>query len=74
MMNNKLIAPWRDFDGNEIYDGCEIRHPSGEVGRVVFLPNEEMQSDAWRVVYVDDLGKARLCLQVGDKGQAKVVK
>lgn len=34
------LAPWRDFAGNEIYNGDVICHPSGERGKVVFLPNE----------------------------------
>lgn len=64
------LAPWRDFAGNEIYNGDVICHPSGERGKVVFLPSETEPADQWRVDYGD--GLSRLCLQIGDKGRATV--
>lgn len=67
----KRVAPWLDYAGKEIHEGDTIRHPDGEVGKVVFLYYEFNDSDAWRVNYGE--GKlSRLCLQIGDKGQAVV--
>lgn len=65
------MAPWTDLRGCAIHEGDTIRHPSGEQGTVVFLPDEAEPGDAWRV----DCGTgqlSRLCLQIGDKGQAVV--
>lgn len=65
-------APWPDFAGNPIHEGDTIKHPSGEQGSVVFLPHEEHDGDQWRVDYgTGDL--SRLCLQIGNKGQAVVL-
>jgi hypothetical protein len=64
-------APWQDFAGNDIHEGDTLQHPSGERGRVVFLANEADPSDQWRVNYGEG-GLSRLCLQVGEKGQAVV--
>lgn len=66
-------APWTDFAGQDIHEGDVIHHPSGEFGKVVFLPKEKDAGDQWRVDYGDgDL--SRLCLQIGNKGQAIVVR
>ncbi len=66
-------APWPDFAGNPIHEGDTIRHPhSGESGVVVFLPMYSDPGDAWRVNYGDQY-ESRLCLQIGDKGQAIVI-
>ena len=65
-------APWPDFQGHDIHDGDMIEHPSGERGTVVFLAKETEPSDQWRVFYGDGYA-SRLCLQIGDKGQAAVV-
>jgi len=63
-------APWPDFAGNTICEGDVILHPSGERGLVVLLDTGE-PSDRWRVDYGSgDL--SRLCLQIGEKGQAVV--
>lgn len=67
-----MKAPWRDYAGNDIYEGDTVRHPSGEQGVVVVWPDESEPSDQWRVRY-DDGVVLRLCLQVGDKGCAEVV-
>jgi len=64
-------APWTDFAGKDIHEGDIIEHPSGERGRVVFLEQESDPGDQWRVDYGED-NLSRLCLQVGDKGQAVV--
>lgn len=66
-------APWIDYAGHPIREGDTIRHPSGEEGEVVFMPEEGRPEDQWRVAYGDGL-LSRLCLQVGDKGQAVVVR
>lgn len=65
-------SPWQDFAGGDIHEGDTIRHPSGEHGRVIFLASEAEPIDQWRVDYGDG-NVSRLCLQVGDKGQAVVM-
>ena len=67
------LAPWKDFVGNNIHEGDIITHPSGESGTVVFLPEEAEQDDQWGVAYVGYRYLSRLCLQIGDRGQAVVV-
>lgn len=66
-------APWPDYHGNEIHEGDVILHPTGERGVVVFLKDEHDPGDQWRVHY-DDGPLSRLCLQIGDKGRARVAK
>lgn len=66
-------CPFRDFLGNQINEGDEIIHPSSERGRVVVLNEYENISDRWRVDYGDGI-LSRLCLQIGDKGKAIVVR
>jgi hypothetical protein len=66
-------APWSDFTGNPIHEGDIIEHPSGERGKVVFRRNETDPADQWRVDYGYPGHASRLCLQVGDKGQAVVI-
>jgi hypothetical protein len=66
-------APWSDFKGQDIHEGDMIEHPSGERGTVVFLASEKEPSDRWRVDYGGSV-HSRLCLQIGDKGQAVVVR
>lgn len=68
----RASAPWSDFAGNPIRDGDTIRHPGGEIGRVVYQPEGETESDRWRVDYGTGT-LSRLVLQVGDKGQAVVL-
>jgi len=63
-------APWSDFAGYAIREGDIIFHPSGEIGKVVFVPNKLIPEDQWLVDYGDGC-LSRLCLQIGDKGQAK---
>ena len=63
------IAPWKDFKGNDIYEGSVISHPSGQEGVVVYRPERESPSDQWLVDYCAGF-ESRLCLQIGDKGQA----
>ena len=33
----KRKAPWKDFKGNDIYEGDLIKHPNGMVGGYVFF-------------------------------------
>lgn len=65
-------APWPDYNGLDIFEGDTIEHPSGERGKVLFLPEEDGVCEQWRVDY-EQHGMSRLCLQIGDKGQAIVV-
>lgn len=68
--DDRKKAPWPDFKGNDLFEGDVIKHPSGEWGVIVYyeIHGGETQHDAWRVKYKD--GLARLCLQIGDKGEA----
>lgn len=67
------LAPWTDFSDLDIYEGDVIRHPSGEIGRVVYDASQTDVLDQWRVEYIDGaLGS--LCDQIGIKGQAEVVR
>ena len=65
-------APWKDFAGNDIHEGDTITHPSGESGKVVFVPDGEAPEDQWMIAYVGSKYLSRLCLQIGDRGQAVV--
>ena len=65
-------APWTDYHGRDIHEGDTIEHPSGERGTVIFLPQERAPSDQWRVDY-GDADLSRLGLQIGVRGQARVV-
>ena len=67
-------APWTDYAGATIHEGDTIRHPSGEQGTVKFLEGYTFPSDQWRVEYEGSDGiLLRLCLEIGDKGQAIVM-
>ncbi|MBF7690842.1 hypothetical protein I2F30_08825 [Acinetobacter sp. SCC474] len=55
-----------------MFESDLIQHPSGETGLVVFLESENEESNQWRVRYSDN-SLSRLCLQIGDKGQAIVI-
>jgi hypothetical protein len=66
-----MTAPWNDYSGAPIKDGDLIRHPSGEIGRVI-LGNSENASESWRVDYGNGF-PSLLCLQIGDKGRAVVI-
>lgn len=64
-------APWKDFNGNDIFEGNTILHPNGDKGIVVFRGERKLLEDQWLVDYGDG-HESRLCLQVGDKGQAYI--
>lgn len=68
MSNEK--APWPDYEGNDLFAGDIIRHPSGQEGIVRFMSEQIGQHDQWRVDYDGVMYLSRLCLQVGEKGQA----
>jgi hypothetical protein len=68
-MSERKKAPWPDFAGHDIYEGDTIAHPSGETGIVVIVDSFE-----WKVNYRDGDAISRLCLQIGVKGRAVVVK
>jgi hypothetical protein len=63
----KIKAPWKDYEGKDIFDGNIIRHPDGTEGVVKLIGVQ-----TWRVDYGG--GKlSRLSLQIGNKGQAVVI-
>lgn len=68
---DKAIAPWPDYDGNEIVEGDTVVNPSGQSGTVVYMQNYLELEDQWLVDYGDEM-YSRLCLQIGDKGMAVV--
>jgi hypothetical protein len=64
------VAPWPDFLGQPIHHGARLLHPfDGSEFVAVRLNGHTDEGDAWRAVY-DDGTVSRLCLQIGDKGQA----
>jgi len=62
-------APWQDLNGNDIFDGDTIKHPSGKQGTVVYKAARQEACVQWGVDYGDGV-ESRLCLQISDKGQA----
>jgi len=64
-------APWKDFEGNNIYDGDNLVHPSGQRGLVMFKPGRDGSANQWVVDYGGGI-ESRLCLQVGDRGMGVV--
>jgi len=66
-----MCAPWTDYNGDDIFVGDRIGHPSGQCGTVVYYAFEDDAYSRWRIKY-DDGTVSRLCLQVGYKGQATV--
>lgn len=69
---NTTIAPWPDFLGQPIHHGDRLQHTYGQGFIAVRLEGHAEEGDAWRAIY-DDATVSRLCLQIGDKGQARVV-
>jgi hypothetical protein len=69
----KRKAPWQDFAGNDIHEGDIIEHPSGERARVCFWEDQPKSTEQWRAFYEAWGHHSRLCLQIGDKGQAVVI-
>jgi hypothetical protein len=65
-------APWPDYAGEDIFEGDRMLHPSGESGVVTIKPEHGNINDMWVVKYSDGV-ESRLCLQIGEKGQAVVV-
>lgn len=62
---SKKIAPYMDYNGNELREGDYIMHSSGEEGRI-FINNN---NNDWKVRYFDDT-VLNLALQIGWKGRA----
>lgn len=81
-MNRTLeTAPWPDYAGNPIREGDTIKHPNDDATAVVFvLADETDPNERWRVLYGErgdgwpSTRMSRLCLQVGHKGRAVVVR
>lgn len=70
-MNMRREAPWKDYKGQNIYEGAVIQHPvSKQRGTVVYKERENV-TDSWLVDYGDF--ESRLCLQIGDKGRAEII-
>lgn len=66
-----LVAPWADFKGGPIRHGDRLSHPDGTTFVALRLNGFDAETDAWRAVYDHDPQTvSRLCLQIGDKGQA----
>lgn len=65
-------SPWPDFNGNNIFEGDTVQHPSGESGVVVIRNERGDIHDRWFVRYQDGV-ESRLALQIGERGQAVVV-
>jgi hypothetical protein len=66
------VAPWPDYLGQPIHHGARLAHPDGTGFVAVRLMGYDSEGDSWRAVY-DDASVSRLCLQIGDKGQARLV-
>lgn len=73
--SDRAIAPWPDFLGQTIRNGDRMSHLDGTEFVVVHFPEFPSSGDAWRAVYCteDSTHVSRLCLQIGDKGQAFVI-
>lgn len=73
-------SPWPDFMGNPIHHGDTLAHTDGTEFIAVKLPGYINESDAWRGIYngsaMDSTPPvvSRLCLQIGEKGRAVVIK
>lgn len=68
------VCEWPDYRGAPIREGDTLVHPSGETGKVLFYPNAKDKYDRWMVFYPGDGFSSRLCLQIGDKGRAVVLR
>ena len=70
---DKNQAPFLDYEGNKLFLGDQIRHPSGTIGTIVYDENLK-ESIRWRVKYPDIEGTLWLGHQVNDRGQAVKIK
>lgn len=67
-----VLCPWPDYIGTPIRHGDRLSHPDGTEFVAVYLNGYDTAEDSWRAVY--DAGPvSRLCLQIGDKGQAVLI-
>lgn len=71
-MKNK--CPWKDFAGNDLYEGDFIIHPNGEKGKILHFPARWNIHSQWMVDYQDGSPLSRLSMQIGDKGMAVLFK
>ena len=75
--DDRKKAPWKDFAGNDIFDGSRIIHLDGTIGKVVFISDSfaigKSDNDRWKVNYHDGSPLSALSLQIGDKGKAVVM-
>ena len=74
-MSDRRKAPWPDYDGNDIYEGDTIKHPSGQMAVVIFKKelNNVSKNYGWRAEYNDGFPSLWLGNQIGGKGQAVVI-
>lgn len=74
MYPNHITAPWKDYEGNDIFKGDTVQHPNGDRGVVIYeLYDKDDEHRNWKVRYTD--GEIlSLFLQIGDRGRAVVVK
>ena len=62
------VCPFKDFEGNTLYEGDYIRHPDGCVAKVVYVKYGRRGLN-WFGDY-GDRPLSNLALQVGEKGRA----
>ena len=71
---NRKTCPFADYNGEPIREGDIIQHPRCEtLAVVIYLADEDLDTDKWRAVYPHDGAITRLSLQVGPRGQAVVI-
>lgn len=76
LLVQQIVAPWPDYAGKPIRHGDRLQHPDGTTFVTIRINGQDDEFNAWRCVYdgADILvTTSRLCLQIGDKGQAVVV-
>lgn len=44
-------APWKDSEGNELFEGDEIRYANGVAGKIVFKPRGAIKDMRWLVKF-----------------------
>jgi len=68
MGTQSKLAPWKDYQGNDLYEGDKLKHPSGQTGVIEYHKDRHNQHDRWLVNYGDRI-LSRLCLQINERGQ-----
>ncbi len=65
-------SPYLCYNGNELFEGDSIVHPSGQTAKIIYMKRPDR--DPWMVYYNNDIDDiSTLCLQFGDKGQARKI-